>query len=83
LEICTLSKQLADKVGLTIPKLLAVVDYLGLRKDPDCYKEFKIGKTLHKRYSQSAIEKIREALKTESVDDIWRKRTIRAKGGSS
>jgi len=75
------AKQLAEHVGLTMPKTVSVVDYLHLREDADCYKEFKIGKTLHKRYSQRAIEKIREALKTESADDIWRKSTIRAKGG--
>jgi hypothetical protein len=77
------AKQLAQHVGLTMPKTVAVVDYLRLREDADCYKEFKIGKTRHKRYSQRAIEKIRAALKTESADDIWRKRQVKTKGGAS
>ena len=68
------AKQLAEKCGLTRSKLLAVVDYLGLRKDPNCYKEFKIGSQLHKRYSQKAIEAIKKVLETESVDEIWAKR---------
>ena len=58
------AKQLADKVGLTIPKVVAVVNHIGLRHDQECYKEFKFGKTLHKRYSQKAVEKIRNALLT-------------------
>ncbi len=71
------AKQLAEKVGLTIPKLVAVVDYLGLRGDPDCYKEIHIGKTVFKRYSPKAIEVIKKALERESADEIWAKR----KGG--
>ena len=57
------AKQLADKVGLTMPKAVAVVDHLGLRNDSDCYKEFKIGKAVFKRYSQKAIDAMKEALK--------------------
>jgi hypothetical protein len=67
------ARQLGEKVGLTTPKLVAVVDYLGLREDPDCYKEFKIGSQTHKRYSPKAIDKIRQALERERVDEIWRK----------
>jgi hypothetical protein len=74
------AKQLAEKVGLTMPKVVAVVDYLGLRKRTDCYKEIRIGKAVFKRYSPKAIDAIEEALKRESIDDIWRKRNMRAKG---
>lgn len=69
--------QLAEKVGLTMPKVVAVVDYLGLRNNPECYKEIKIGKTVFKRYSPKAIEAIREALEKESAEEIWARR----KGG--
>ena len=65
------AKQLAEKVDLTIPKVVAVVDHLGLRHDQECYKQFQFGKTLHKRYSQKAAEKIRGALKKERIEDIW------------
>lgn len=68
------AKQLAEKVGLTMPKVVAVVDHLRLRDDSDCYKEFKIGNMLHKRYSQKAIVAICEALKKETAEDIWAKR---------
>jgi hypothetical protein len=68
------AKQLSEKVDLTMPKAVAVVDYLGLRERVDCYKEFKIGKTVHKRYSQESINAIRDALKKESIEEIWAKR---------
>ena len=68
------AKQLAKKVELTVPKMIAVVDHLDLRHDQECYKEFRFGKTLHKRYSQNAIQKIRTALKKERIEDIWQSR---------
>ena len=68
------AKQLAEKLDLTIPKVVVVVDHLGLRRDQECYKQFQFGKTLHKRYSQKAVEKIKTALIQESVEEIWAKR---------
>lgn len=68
------AKQLAEKVGLTLPKLIAVVDYLNLRKDSECYKAFKIGSQLHKRYAPKAIDVIKKALKEKSADEIWASR---------
>ncbi len=73
------AKQLAKKVGLTMPKVVAIVDYLRLREQTDCYKEIKIGKAVFKRYSQKAIDSIKEALKEETADEIWRKRVGKAK----
>ena len=73
------AQDLAEKLGVTRPKTLAMVDYLQMRHDPDCYKEFRIGSVRHKRYSQKAIGRLKEALESESIDDIWKKRqqTIR------
>lgn len=67
------AKQLAGKVGLSIPKTIAVVEYLGIRADVECYKEFKIGKSLFKRYSPKAVDAIKAALEVESADVIWSK----------
>ncbi|MGP0595265.1 DUF3644 domain-containing protein [Nitrospira sp. T9] len=69
------AKQLAEKLHTSLPKVLAVVEHLGLRAKPDCYKEFKIGSQLYKRYSQKALGEIKTALERESVDDIWAKRS--------
>ena len=37
------ARELAAKIRESQNKVVAVVDYLGLRKDLDCYKEFRIG----------------------------------------
>lgn len=65
------AKQLAEKLGLSLPKTIAVIDYLGIRRDVECYKEFKIGASRHKRYSQKAIGKIKLALKEKNAEEIW------------
>lgn len=69
------ARQLAEKVGLSVPKAVAVVDYLGLRKDADCYKDIKIGRTSFKRYSAKAIGAISAALADHPMNEIWAKRT--------
>ncbi|HET6378631.1 MAG TPA: DUF3644 domain-containing protein [Methylocella sp.] len=71
------AKQLAKKVNLTMPRAIAVVDYLGLRKESECYREFKIGKQIYKRYSLKAVEKINSALQQEPADAIWAKRHLK------
>ena len=68
------AKQLAEKVGLSMPKAVAVVDDRGIRSNTECYKEFKIGKALFKRYSPKAVDAIKVALQEESAEIIWRKR---------
>jgi hypothetical protein len=76
------AKQLAEKLGVSLPKVLAVVDYLGLREKPECYKEFRIGSQTHKRYSPKAIDAINGALKRETVEEIWAKRHAKGKGAT-
>jgi hypothetical protein len=68
------AKQLAVKVGLSMPKAVAVVDHIGIRSNAECYKEFKIGKSLFKRYSPKAVDAIKAALQEESAEVIWAKR---------
>ena len=63
--------KLAAKVKLTPPKCLAVSRYLRLRDDPVYYKEFKFGKTKHGRYAPVAINKIKETVEKESLEEIW------------
>ena len=71
--------KLAEHLGLTPPKTLSVIRYLKLQTDPDCYKQFIIGKTTHLRYSQKAVLKIQETLKTVSIDDIWKSHGAKAR----
>lgn len=63
--------QLAEHVSLTGPKTTAIIWHVALQKDPDCFREFSIGKAKFKRYSQKAIKRITEALKKESIKVIW------------
>lgn len=69
------AKQVAEKLNTSMPKAIVVIEYLKLRSKPDCYKEFKIGSQLHKRYSQKTLDEITVALKKENIDDIWASRT--------
>ena len=66
--------QLAKKLLLTPPKTTAAIKYFKIKDDPDCFKHLKVGNVPFDRYSPKAIEKIREGLKTKSIDDIWREK---------
>lgn len=75
------ARQLAEKVGLSVPKVVVVVDYLRIRQDAECYKEFRIGKSLFKRYSQKAVAVIKAGLSKTSVDEIWSRYRERLRKG--
>lgn len=62
---------LAKKVGLTTNKTSAAIRVLGLKENPDCYKEFKIGAVRHQRYSQEAISRVKALLEAKSPDEVW------------
>jgi hypothetical protein len=66
--------QLAKKLGLTGPKTTAAIKYFRIKDDPECFKHVKIGKVPFDRYSQKAIEKIKEGLKTKTIEKIWNER---------
>ncbi len=63
--------QLSENVGLTGPKTLALIRYLNLQTDADCFKQIMIGKSKFNRYSQKAIDRIRKELPVVSIDKIW------------
>ncbi len=63
--------QLAQHVGLSAPKTLAVVRYLGLQNDDEYYKEFKIGSQIFKRYSRKTIDRIRRELPSLDLAMVW------------
>ena len=77
------SDQLAQHVGLTRPKVLAVVEHIDLRSDQDCFKEFQVGKSPFKRYSQRAIRRVEKTLQKEKIEDIWRHHLQRRKARSA
>lgn len=63
---------LAEKVGLTRPKTLALVRHLNLQCDPDCFKQIVIGKSKFNRYSQKAIDRIKKELPVISMEKVWK-----------
>lgn len=63
--------ELAKKVGLTTNKTTAAIRILGIKHDPDCYKEVAIGKVKYQRYSQNAIQRIEDLLSDKTADEIW------------
>lgn len=65
-------RELADKVGLTTNKTTAAIAVLKLKHDPDCFKAFKIGASKHQRYSQRAIDRIKELLADRTPEEVWR-----------
>lgn len=68
------STKLADKFKITEPKLRAIVHLHDLKNDTDCYKEFRIGKSTFKRYSQKAVEKITNIIRGKgfSMQKTWK-----------
>lgn len=65
--------QLAEHVGLSGPKTSAAIWYLKLQEDADCFKQLAIGKSKFNRYSQKAIDRIREALINTPIEEMWKK----------
>lgn len=63
--------QLAEKVGLTGPKTIALIRHLNLKSDPDCFKQIVIGKNVFNRYSQKTIDCIKKELPVVSMEKIW------------
>jgi hypothetical protein len=69
--------QLAHHVGLTGPKTTAMIRYLKLKEDADCYKQILMGKSKFDRYSQKAIHAIKHALEKHDIVEIWQTHGIR------
>jgi len=82
LDFYNLSRnQVAEKVKLTGPKTTAIIKYLKIEDDIDCFKEIKFGKAKFKRYSQKTVQRIAQALQEVSILEIWEeyKRSIYTK----
>lgn len=67
------STKLAEKFRITEPKSRAIILLNNIRNDDECYKEIPMGKTIYKRYSQKAVERIKEIMnhKHFSMDKTW------------
>lgn len=64
-------RELARHIGLSQPRALALIQHVKLQQDPDCFKAFQIGSQVLKRYSQHAISKLKTALASVDLDQVW------------
>ncbi|WP_078323005.1 DUF3644 domain-containing protein [Mycobacteroides chelonae] len=63
--------ELAKKIGITTNKTTAAIRILGIKDDPECYKQVAIGKVKYQRYSQNAIQRIKDLLIEKTPEEIW------------
>jgi len=63
--------KLAERVGLTSPRGVALRRELGIDNDGDCVHEFVFGSQRHKRYSDNALRRMKEGVATLDLDDVW------------
>ncbi|KAB1441536.1 DUF3644 domain-containing protein [Pseudodesulfovibrio senegalensis] len=64
-------QKIAQSLGVSHVKLLAVVGHLKLQDDPDYFKLIKIGKSKHKRYSAKATKVLSDFLNNNDLDQFW------------
>lgn len=62
---------LSRKLGKSAPKVGILIESEGMRSDPEFYKEIKIGKSIHRRYSRKALEKLKERLQVVDLEAVW------------
>jgi hypothetical protein len=70
-------KQLADRLGLTPPRAVALRRELEIDDDDNCIHEFVFGTQRHKRYSDNALTYMKEALETVDMDEVWKRQRPR------
>lgn len=64
-------RQVAQNIGLPVYDTLALIHHLRLREDTECYREFRMGRSLvFKRYSPRALERLREAKQTVDMTEV-------------
>jgi hypothetical protein len=64
---------LAEKLGLTSSRTLALIQALNIQEQSDYYREIRIGSTRYKRYSRKALDYLKEQLVQVDMDEIWRR----------
>lgn len=63
--------QIAKKLNLSGPKTTAAIKDFNIKNDNECFKQIKINKTIFDRYSQKAIEVLKQKLENKPIDDVW------------
>jgi hypothetical protein len=65
-------QELAEKLGLSTPKALAVVRAMKIQNDPEFFKVIRIKSAEFNRYSAKGLDAIKRALPTISIEQAWR-----------
>ena len=63
--------QVASHLGLSGPKTTALIWYLKMKDDDEYFRRVTIGKISFDRYSQKAIERLREEIMTLDINEVW------------
>ncbi len=63
--------RLAGKLGITVPKANALIEYLDIQKNEEFFKEFAIDKQRYKSYSPELIPHLKQKLKEVDMDEVW------------
>ncbi|TES93329.1 MAG: hypothetical protein E3J87_02495 [Candidatus Cloacimonadota bacterium] len=64
-------RDLAVKLRMTMPRLLAVVYHLNMQDDQEYFKEFRIGGARFKRYSREALHLLKEQIPKLDLKKVW------------
>ena len=64
--------ELAEQLKVKMHHAASLKAHFGIDADQQCMREFVFGSQKHKRYSDTAIERLRDALPTVNVEEIYR-----------
>lgn len=67
-------EDLRKKLGINKPRLLLLIKTLDIQGDQNCYKLFKVGKIMSKRYSPAALDKLHKWLQANDIEALWKAR---------
>jgi len=73
------TKNIADKVGISVNRIVALIRELKLQNDSDCFKLIVINSQKYKRYSQKALSCVKKGLEELDMDDVWERNKPKAK----
>jgi hypothetical protein len=65
------ARDLAERLELTQPRATALRRHLGIDEDPDCRHDFTFGKLQVTQHSDNALTRMRDALNTVDMDEVW------------
>lgn len=74
---------LATKLGISGPKTHALIYELNIQSDNECYRELRRKSQIFKGYSMKALTRLRGALKTVNMDQIWQKHRSKLSNAAS